>query len=499
MKKILGYTAVGVLSAGITLGAYKGFIENDNQYQPTETSEEKLITTNASYDLPNIFDKTVASNNPSDFTQAAAKTVNAVVNVKNYSNKHQQQYIDPFDFFFGGRGQQRQQPEDDEPQKRGHGSGVIISADGYIVTNNHVIDAADKIEVTLNDQRTYEATLVGTDPNTDIALLKVEEKGLPFLPFTNSDNLKIGEWVLAVGNPYSLNSTVTAGIISAVGRSLNLNSVESFIQTDAAINPGNSGGALVNTKGDLVGINSAISSKTGSYIGYGFAVPTNIVKKIVEDIKKYGFVQRGLIGIIPIDLTDEDFVNQYNKKYDKDYQVQNGVLIHSMDKNGAAFESGLEEGDIIKQLDNHKITKKSSLTGYLNSKHPGDKVNVVVERDGKEKNYDIVLRDKHGVAKLRTKDELTVPEVLGAELAEAPEKFRTRYGIGFGVQVTKLNNGKINQVQGLSEGSVILAINQTKVSTPKDVDKILKGYNGEVSIVFLDKYGRKIYGGFEID
>ncbi len=498
MKKILGYTAVGVLSAGITLGAYKGFLEEQPQNQSIEKTETELVTTNASYDLPNIFGAPTTSNNPSDFTKAAAKTVNAVVNVKNYSNRQKQQYMDPFDFFFGG-GRQQQQPQSGEPTKMGHGSGVIISADGYIVTNNHVIDKADRIEVTLNDQRSYDATLVGTDPSSDIALLKIDEKSLPFLPFSNSDNLKVGEWVLAVGNPYSLNSTVTAGIVSAVGRSLNLNPVESFIQTDAAINPGNSGGALVNTDGDLVGINSAISSRTGSYIGYGFAVPTNMVKKIVEDIKKYGFVQRGLIGINPVDLSDEDVVKQYNKQFNTDLEVQKGVLIYNMDENGAAIEAGLEKGDIIKQIDNQKITNNASLIGYLNSKHPGDTVKITIDRDGKEKVYNVVLRDKHGVAKLRSKDELTVSEVLGAELAEAPEKFRKRYGIDFGVQVTKLNNGKINQVQGLTTGCVILAINQKKVSTPKDVDKILKGYKGEVSLVFLDKYGRKIYGGFEMD
>ncbi|MFV0237183.1 MAG: S1C family serine protease [Flavobacteriales bacterium] len=494
MKKILGYTVVGVLSAGITLGAYKSLFESQNQ--TIEQIDEKLVTTRAS--LPNIFGKSVASNNPSDFTKAAEKTVNAVVNVKNYSNKQKQQYMDPFDFFFGG-GRKQHHSQSDEPTKMGHGSGVIISANGYIVTNNHVIDKADRIEVTLNDQRSYDATLVGTDPSSDIALLKIDEKSLPFLPFSNSDNLKIGEWVLAVGNPYSLNSTVTAGIVSAVGRSLNLNPVESFIQTDAAINPGNSGGALVNTNGDLVGINSAISSRTGSYIGYGFAVPTNMVKKIVEDIKKYGFVQRGLIGISPIDLSNEDVVKKYNKQFDKKLEVQKGVLVYSMDENGAAIEAGLEKGDIIKQIDKQRITNNAALIGYLNSKHPGDTVKIIVDRDGKEKTYTLILRDKHGVAKLRSKDELTVSEVLGAELVEAPEKFRKRYGIDFGVQITKLNSGKINQVQGLTVGCVILAINQKKVSTTKDVDKILKGYKGEVSMVFLDKYGRKIYGGFEMD
>ncbi len=497
MKKILGYAAVGVLSAGITLGTYKGFLENQSDNQNLNETESELVTTSVNHNLPNVFGKPTASNNPSDFTKAAAKTVNAVVNVKNYSSRQQQQYMDPFDFFFGGGRQQQQQ--DSEPRKMGHGSGVIISVDGYIVTNNHVIDKADRIEVTLNDQRTYDAELVGTDPSSDIALLKIEEKGLSFLPFSNSDNLKVGEWVLAVGNPYSLNSTVTAGIVSAVGRSLNLNPVESFIQTDAAINPGNSGGALVNTDGDLVGINSAISSRTGSYIGYGFAVPTNMVKKIVEDIKKYGFVQRGLIGINPLDLSDEDIVAQYNKRFDKEIAVQKGVLVYDMDENGAAIEAGIEKGDIIRQIDSQKITNNASLIGYLNSKHPGDKVKITLDRDGKQKVYTVTLRDKHGVAKLRSKDELTVSEILGAELAEAPEKFRKRYGIDFGVQITKLNNGKINQVQGLTTGCVILAINQKKVSTPKEVDKILKGYKGEVSIVFLDKYGRKIYGGFEMD
>jgi len=502
MKKAVNYFIVSMLSAGITLGMYKSFFDVEPDYpQQQMIDSSSLITTNASYKEPKA--KQYSTIGPLDLTKAAQKTVNAVVNVKNYSKYYPRQQFNPFDFFFGDGfrqpHQKRNDNNDEEPRKMGHGSGVIISSDGYIVTNNHVIKNADRIEVTLNDQRTYDATLIGTDPNTDLALLKVEEKKLPFLPLYDSSKLKIGEWVLAVGNPFNLNSTVTAGIISAIGRGLNMNPVESFIQTDAAINPGNSGGALVNTNGDLIGINSVISSRTGTYIGYGFAIPSNMVKKVVNDIKKYGFVQRALLGVEVLNLSDDDVLKQYNKKFDSDIKEQEGVLVTGLADNGAAIEAGIEKGDIIKEVDNKKIINSASLTGYLSSKRPGDIVKLTIERNGKKKVYTITLRDKYGVAKLRSKEELKISEILGAELAVAPKKLKARYGIDYGVQITRLNNGKLRQVSGLTEGSVILAVNQKKVYSPKDIDKILKGYKGDVSIVFLDTYGRKLYRGFDMD
>ncbi len=501
MKKAVNYFVVSMLSAGITLGMYKSFFDVEPNYpQQQIVDSNSLITTNAGYKEPKA--KQYSTIGPLDLTKAAQKTVNAVVNVKNYSRDYQRQQFNPFDFFFGDGFRQPYQKRNDnrdEDVKMGHGSGVIISSDGYIVTNNHVIKNADRIEVTLNDQRTYDATLIGTDPNTDLALLKVEEKKLPFLPLYDSSKLKIGEWVLAVGNPFNLNSTVTAGIVSAIGRGLNMNPVESFIQTDAAINRGNSGGALVNTNGDLIGINSVISSKTGTYIGYGFAIPSNMVKKVVNDIKKYGFVQQAFLGVTVLNLSDDDALKRYNKKFNSDIKEQEGALVTSLGDNGAAIEAGIEKGDIIKEVDNKKIINFASLTGYLSSKHPGDIVKVKIERNGKEKTYTITLRDKYGVAKLRSKEELKISEILGAELAAAPKKLKARYGIDYGVQVTRLNEGKIRQVRGLTQGSVILAVNQKKVYSPKDIDKILKGYKGEVSIVFLDPYGRKVYGGFDMD
>ena len=490
MKKTAGYAVAGAVGSILSLCSFAA-VENHSFSLSNPDRPDTTITTNASLGIT-----------PPDFTVAASKTVDAVVNVKNYSNVRQQGgMMDPFEFFFGQGGSMRKQQEDNnnEPQKMGHGSGVIISADGYIVTNNHVIKDAQKIEVTLNDQRTYTAKLVGKDETSDIALLKIDATDLTFLPFSNSDNVKVGEWVLAVGNPFSLNSTVTAGIVSAIGRSLNMSGVESFIQTDAAINPGNSGGALVNTEGELIGINSAISSQTGSYIGYGFAIPTNIVKKIIDDIKKYGFVQRAYIGIKPLDLTQEDDVDAYNKQFKTKYKVQKGVLIYDFVEDGAAASAGLQKGDIITKIDDKEITNFASLTAYLNSKNPGDKVKITVMRDEKAKEYDVVLKDQYGKSSIRTKDELTVSETLGIELGEVPASVKKQFGIDYGVQVVKIRDGKFKQAEAISEGDIILSVNQQKVSSPKDVDKILKGYSGEVSVVFLDQYGRRIFTGFEMD
>lgn len=313
---------------------------------------------------------------PVDFTTAAEQSVGAVVHVK--TKYRRQQYVDPFYQFFFGRPQQQQS----QPEALASGSGVILSSDGYIVTNNHVIQQADQIEVVLNDKRTFAATLVGSDPNTDIALLKVEASDLPTLPMGNSDELKVGEWVLAVGNPFNLTSTVTAGIVSAKARNINiLNAemkIESFIQTDAAVNPGNSGGALVNTKGELVGINTAIASQTGSYAGYAFAVPTSIVQKVVADLRQYGSVQRAMLGIRMMDINSE--VQEYYHLEDLE-----GVYVAEVVSGSAADRAGMENGDVIVAVDGKKVNSSSELQECIGRKSPGDEATLTVKRNGTQK------------------------------------------------------------------------------------------------------------------
>ena len=358
MKKFLGLLGVAILGGAITLGGYTYMVSE--KIITSTTTPEKITTFQTNYTPAyNTSTTTNLDATSIDFRLAAEKTVNSVVHVKNTSVRTQN---NPFaELFFGGGGTRQYEAV-------GTGSGVIISADGYIVTNNHVIDGARDLEITLNNNKKYEAKLIGADKTNDIALLKIDaDEDLPFTPFADSDNIQIGEWVLAVGNPYNLTSTVTAGIVSAKGRDLEGNrSIESFIQTDAAVNPGNSGGALVNVRGELVGINTAISSKTGSFIGYSFAVPSNIAKKIVDDILEFGAVQEAVIGI---------GVDNSNPNID-------GVKIGQVYYEGGARKAGLKDGDIIVKVNNNKISKFSDLVGQLNSKRPGEYVNITVDRDG---------------------------------------------------------------------------------------------------------------------
>ncbi|MCA4775605.1 Do family serine endopeptidase [Empedobacter stercoris] len=505
MKKYTGYLLVGLVSSMTTMGGF--YLMNDNTNNPfiTNANEQKngdfeLVDYkgNYGYDAPN-------------FVEASNKAVHTVVSIKNYSNRRQQQqqqFFDPFDFFFGQpspqqRGRQQQQPDQDQPS--GMGSGVIISQDGYIVTNNHVIQGASKIEVTLNNQKSYTAELVGTDPSTDIALLKITEKGLPFTKFVDSDAINVGDWVLAVGNPFGLTSTVTAGIVSAKGRSINIlgknseSPIESFIQTDAAINPGNSGGALVNANGDLIGINTAISSPTGAYSGYGFAVPANLVKKVVEDIKSYGMVQRGYLGIKGFDLSNEDAVKQYNREFKKNVKTDNGVMVTELVSKGSAIDSGIEEGDIITAVDGKPITSFSTLSFIVGSKRPGDKVALTVKRGNAQKTYTITLKDAKGSTKVRSKADLTPTELLGAQFEPLTERQKDNFGINYGVMVKDLESGGKLAAAGVQNEFIILSINEKNVSSQEDIEKILKNYKGRVSIKFADYYGRIYTKGFTMD
>lgn len=495
MKKYIGYLIVGLFSAAFTIGGMQFFSTNNDGSLVTNADKQNGAFSFVDYKGNYAF-------NAPDFVDASQRTVNAVVSINNFSSQTEQRSRDPFEEFFFGFPQQERDPN----IPTGMGSGVIISEDGYIVTNNHVIKGSDKLEVILNNQKSYTAELIGTDPNTDIALIKIEEKGLPFIKFVDSDAINVGDWVLAVGNPFGLNSTVTAGIVSAKGRSIdilrrnNANSpIESFIQTDAAINPGNSGGALVNPNGDLVGINTAISSQTGTYVGYGFAVPSNLVKKVVEDIKKFGMVQRGYLGIEGMDLSDENIIRQYNKEKGENLKSQPGILIQRVTDNGGALDAGLEKGDIITEVDGVKVTSFNKLTFAIGSKYPGDKVKVKILRNGKEREYTVTLRDTKGNATTRSVSDLTVTEKLGAEFEPLTDRQKVSFGIDYGVMVKDAQpGGKLNSI-GISDGFIILKVNEKEVSKHDDIEKILKNHKGKVSISYVDPYGRIYTRGFTLD
>ncbi len=450
MKKTASLLGIAVLGGVLTLGGYKVFLEKpqvviERAVQPVQ----KIV--NANYNATDA--KMLRS--PTNFTEAAEKTVHAVVHVKNTAIKTQ---TNPYADLFYGRGSGTRKYE-----QIGTGSGVVISADGYIVTNNHVIDNATELEITLNNQKKYKAELIGTDPENDIALLKVNaDEALAYIPFANSDAIQIGEWVLAVGNPYNLTSTVTAGIVSAKGRDLKGNSnVESFIQTDAAVNPGNSGGALVNTRGELVGINTAITSKTGSFIGYSFAVPSNIAKKVIEDLIEFGSVQEVVLGISYLPAKDNSI---------------NGVEISDLTNNSEAYVAGLRKGDIITNVNNVKISMFSDLLGQLKAKRPGDFVSVTVKRDG------ATLSKK---VKLSIKDRFNSVN-YGLELRDLTRSEKKVLGISFGVKITK-DPGRENKESSI-KGFIITRINNKKVVNASQVAKFLdvkKRYRVKIEMLNL--------------
>jgi serine protease Do len=427
-----------------------------------------------------------------DFRAAAEQTVHAVVHIKTKFTS-QQTYYDPFQGFFGGGSGMQIVPKEQESS----GSGVIISNDGYIVTNFHVVQNADKIEVTLNDKRTYEAELIGTDPNTDLAVLHVEEKGLPFIAYGNSDDVKVGEWVLAVGNPFNLTSTVTAGIVSAKARNINIISgngsgsgaVESFIQTDAAVNPGNSGGALVNTLGQLIGINSAIATSTGSFSGYSFAVPVNLVRKVVIDLVEFGTVQRGYLGI---NIKDVDAQLVKEQKLDK----LSGVYVVGVLEDGAAESAGLDGGDVIIKVGEIFVNNVSELQEQVNNFRPGDKVVVTYVRDSKEKIVNVILKNKNNGAELLKKEDKSMDvESLGAVFETiAPEDMK-RLNISNGLRVSKLGSGKLRN-SGIREGFIITSVDKNKVSSPDELKKILDNKKGGILIEGLYPNGSRAYYAF---
>ncbi|WP_304145750.1 trypsin-like peptidase domain-containing protein [Mesoflavibacter zeaxanthinifaciens] len=464
MKKLITLVFVSVLGGAITLGTYKTFLEKEKSQiaQQTTIEQPSFLPTNL-----NTTKTALAAAENIDFTTAADKTVHAVVHVKNVAITTAQPTLQ--DLFYGRVPQRRQ---------LGTGSGVIISPDGYIITNNHVIEDSEQLSVTLNDNQTLEATIVGTDPNTDIALLKVEtEEDLPYVTFGDSDTAKIGEWVLAIGNPFNLTSTVTAGIISAKSRDLSGKNIQSFIQTDAAVNPGNSGGALVNTKGDLIGINTAISSQTGSYIGYSFAVPSNIAKKVVQDIMEFGNVQRGLIGIVPRNLgtfTSEKLgINETE-----------GVYIEEVEEDSGAENAGLKVGDIIKEIDGLKISKESDLRGYLNSKRPNDIIHVKALRGNN-------LIEKK--VKLLKNNRYILPFI--GEIKDAKPNDLKKFKVENGVKITKVNGTYKDYLrsEGIKEGNIITAINNRNVNSVDDVKSVIENRDPykPLSIEIINSKGEK--------
>lgn len=417
-----------------------------------------------------------------DLTYAAENSVHAVVHVKVISKQDVSVYNNPFfDFFYGDR-YQRQQPQ----IRQGAGSGVIITSDGYIVTNNHVIDDADEIKVVLNDKREFDAKLVGADNTTDIALLKIEADKLPFLNFGNSDALKLGEWVLAVGNPFNLTSTVTAGIVSAKSRNIGINqaemSIESFIQTDAAVNPGNSGGALVNMNGELVGINTAIASQTGSYTGYSFAVPVSIVKKVVADLKEYGQVQRAILGVTIGDV-DAKIAEKYG------LEKIEGVFVGSVSEGLGAEEAGIKAEDVILSIDGILVNSTAELQEQISKHRPGDVVKVLIKRDNKPKPYQVTLRNMHGDTEILTASE---NEFLGAKFDNVSENERYKLRINQGIKIAELTNGKLKDA-GVKKGFIITHVNKQPVSEVNDLIRIVKKADGGVLIEGVYPNGERAY------
>ena len=445
---------------------------------------------------------------PVDLTYAAEKALPSVVHIRFLQNSKVQtvdvqsdpfgDFFDPFGFFGnpGNGGTQKRKVQ--TPKREGSGSGVIISTDGYIVTNNHVVDGADELTVTLNDNKEYSARIIGTDKTTDLALIKISATNLPAMPIGDSDKLKVGEWVLAVGNPFNLNSTVTAGIVSAKARSLGANGIESFIQTDAAINSGNSGGALVNTRGELVGINAMLYSQTGSYSGYGFAIPTTIMNKVVADLKKYGVVQRGVLGVSAIDV-NKYFDSQKEQGKEVDLGTMEGVYVAKVSEDGSAAEAGIKEGDVIIAVDGKKVVKMSEFQEYLTNKRPGDKVTVTYLRKKQKKTATITLKNEQGNTNIVKDADL---DVLGGTFRPVTEQEKKDLNISYGLVVTNVTGGALKDA-AFYKGFVIQQANVTPMKTLNDLQKAVKDASTSKDPVLILKgfspTGKKAYFAVMLD
>ncbi|MBQ9668846.1 MAG: Do family serine endopeptidase [Prevotella sp.] len=494
MKKIANY-----LVPALSLVAIVFSVAAFNKTNAANASAQVLASTEGTASMPAV--------QPVDLTYAAEKALPAVVYIKNTQNSKTQtvEYSDPFEDFFSdpfggffGRGQgqgQKRQRQVQTPKRQSAGSGVIISADGYIVTNNHVVDGADELLVTLNDNKEFSARIIGADKTTDLALIKIDGKQLPAIVIANSDDVKVGEWVLAVGNPLGLNNTVTAGIISAKARTLGANGVESFIQTDAAINQGNSGGALVNTRGELVGINAMLSSPTGSNIGYGFAIPTSIMNKVVDDLKQYGTVQRAMIGIQGSDVS-RYVDSEKDKGNEVDLGTMEGIYVAEVVEDGAAEDAGLKKGDVITHIDGKKVTKFGELSGMIAQKRPGDKVTLTYLRDKKKQTATLTLKNEQGNTKVVKNADM---DVLGADFREVTKAQKEQLDINYGLEVIKLNGGKMKDA-GVPKGFIILRVNDEPMRTFDDLQEAVKEANSskEQMLVIRGIYPTGKRGGFVI-
>lgn len=479
MKKIAVPFLSAVAGGLISLSVFNYFFspqpvkytitQSDNQVRHATLLEDPMLT-------------------PTDFTMAADRTLNSVVHIKTVAQaKKSTRYNDPwFDFFFGSPGNGYGMPS------QGAGSGVIMSAEGYIITNNHVIANASSIEVTLNDKRTYKAKVIGTDPNTDIAVIKIDETGLPAVTFGNSDNLKVGQWVLAIGNPFNLTSTATAGIVSAKGRNIDIiqenYKIESFIQTDAAVNPGNSGGALVNINGDLVGINTAIQTHTGSFEGYSFAVPSNLVKKIAEDLIEYGKVQRGLLGVNISDINAQFAA-------EKGINRLEGVYVDGVLEGSAAQDAGLKEGDIILGINGVNINSVSGLQEQVGLYRPGDKLRLQIRRNGIEREAIVTLKNQSGTTKV-VDSATEVKELLGAKFESPSAAELKKLGLGNGLKVTEVSGGKLQAI-GIKPGFIITEVNGKKINSVEELESALAaGGKGNFYLGGSYPTGEKVYYSF---
>ena len=457
MKNISAIFITSLLSGVITLGAYKLVFENNSS-----NSSESGITTEAP-----LHQVSYNGYNSPDFTQGVDKAINTVVHVKNVSYHTVRNPI--MEFFYGYQsGQPREQV--------GTGSGVIISEDGYVVTNNHVIRGASEIDITLNDNRTFPAKLIGTDSKMDIALLKIDaDEKFPYAVFADSDNIKVGEWVLAIGNPYNLNSTVTAGIVSAKARNLATSGIQSFIQTDAAVNPGNSGGALVNTNGDLIGINTMISSNTGSYVGYSFAVPSNITRKIVEDLMEFGKVQKGILGVQGFEIN-----SQIAEKLD--LKTTQGFYVNDVRKNTGAEKAGVKEGDVITQIDDRLIRSFSDLNAVISTKRPNDKVTALLNRNGKPQSIEITLTNK----------ELMNIEYKGFELENLSDREKSKHGIDYGIKINNITNPRFKPYENELKNAIVIGINGSKVEDIESANKLLNHSADRIRLDIITSNGERV-------
>ncbi|MGB0392106.1 MAG: trypsin-like peptidase domain-containing protein [Salibacteraceae bacterium] len=484
MKNYIGLFGAAFLGGIMSITVASKFSEGNHQNLPeSNLKQEEAKAIPANFNAP-------YGSGMVDLSLAAEETVSEVVHVKVTQEGEEMIQYDPMEYFFNGRAHGRKFKA---PDKQGSGSGVVIREDGYIVTNNHVIDGADKIEVVFNTNESYLAQVIGVDPSTDLALLKIEANGLKPVKVGDSDEIRLGEWVLAVGNPYNLNSTVTAGIVSAKARNINILQntngtppLEAFIQTDAAVNPGNSGGALVNAKGELIGINSAIKSPTGSYSGYSFAIPVNIMKKVVTDIMEYGVVQRAFIGVSIRDLNAELVTEE-------ELEITQGVYVAGLSENGAANEAGIEEGDVVTSVNDVEVKSVAELQSQIGRYTPGDKVRLEVNRDGNLKTFEVELRNSEGNTK---KIELVNNALikLGANLTEVPEKIKNDLEIEEGVFVENVGSGKIKR-SGIQNGFIITHVDNQKIKNKTELNEMLKDKSGGVLFGGIYPNGTKKYYG----